>query len=653
MSLENHKVNLDQQSDVIIYTKSKHNSSQSASSNSNLNSINKISKASNKRKLKLEENKNKSDLRSSNSFKNSINSNISLNSKTKKGQSINQPIRKKESGLSINDFKDQQEDINDMNCRQIIKRFFENNNKINYVQTAIYSISLLSFIFYVVCTYINKLFKYMDYVDYFVCPIYIIGHLINILIAHQPFTYLISSDSIIYFILEIPPLFSSLCDDYYSNWFYKFINMTRVMRILKAVNLVEIFVGKEINDVTNQIITIISNLVMLILLLGGTIQIFDLAYVTDSLKITYDTLSRKNLLLRKHFHHYIYFSIVTLTTVGYGDIVPKEILSKIMVMIIAIFMLFYVPQQIDKLLTLSNNQTIYERKRYIFTENVPFVVLIGDIQLESLKSFCQEYFHKDHGNDLRQLVILMNDPPSKNMEHFLNFKDNSKFITYLQGKYTEDEDLIRAGILHSKSCVIFTNKKTQDPNSADFQSLILSLSIKKFFCYNYVDKVKKAPFKICLQLNKQENCQHYFISLQDKYKKDMPPDILLVIESLKMNLLSKSCLTPGIISLISNLVISSGYKKISSSNESDWMKEYIEGQQYEIYKYNSIRGELLFLSFQGIAQELYMKYHAILIAVEINYRGGSLIKLNPQSKENIIDIIYSSLFFQNEKYFFK
>ena len=644
MSYEKHKINPDQLSDVIIYTKSKQNSSQSASSNSNSNSINKKSNSSRNKKSKKEENKSKSDYKSIKSLKNSINSNVSLNSKYKTLENHNRTLKsKKEEGISTIDDKDQQEDVNDMNCRQIIKRFFENNNKINYVQTVIYFISFLSFTFYVICTYIDKLFKYLNYIDYFICPIYMVGHIINILIAHQPFNYLTSGDSIIYFILEIPPLLSSLCDNFTTNWLYKFINFTRVMRIMKVVNLIDTFVSKEISDVTLQIITIISNLVMLILLLGGTIQIFDFGYVDNMLKITHDTLSRKNLLLRRYFHHYIYFSIVTLTTVGYGDIVPKEILSKIMVIIIAIFMLFYIPQQIDKLLTLSNNQTVYERKKYIFTENVPFVVLIGDIQLESLKSFCQEYFHKDHGDNLRQIVILMNDPPSKNMEHFLNYKDNSKFITYLQGKYNEDDDLIRAGILHSKTCIIFTNKKTFDSYSADYQSLILSLSIKKFFCYNNEDKVKKTPFKICLQLNKQENCQHYFIALQDKYKKDMPSDILFVIESFKMNLLSKSCLTPGIISLISNLVISSGYKKISSTNESDWMKEYIEGQQYEIYKYNSIRGELLFLSFQGIAQELYMKFHAILIALEINYKGGSLIKLNPQSKENIIDIIYSSL----------
>ena len=657
MSFEDKKQDPDKLSDVIIYTKSRQKSSQnsssfsnSASKKSNSNSVNKVSNFSRNKKISEEENKNINVSKISKTFKNSVNSNMSMNSankfNNKKLQNHSGTIKTaRESKLFSNEFKEQQDDddANDMNCRQMIKRFFEIDNKINYVQTVIYFISFATFIFYVVCTYSNKLFKYLNYIDYGVCPIYMIGHFINFLIAHQPLNYLMSGDSIIFFLIEILPLFSSLCSDFHLNWFFRIINFTRVMRVIKVVNLIDLFIGKEMSDVTAQIITIISNLIMLLLLLGGTIQIFDSGYVEDMLQITYEKLPRKNLLLRRHFHHYIYFSIVTLTTVGYGDIVPKEIMSKVMVMIIAIFMLFYVPQQIDKLLTLSNNQTIYERKKYIFTENVPFVVLIGDIKLESLKSFCQEYFHKDHGDKLRQIVILMNDPPSKGMEHFINYRENSKFITYLQGKYTEDEDLKRAGLLQSKSCIIFTDKKTTDPYSADYQSLILSLSIKKFFCYN-IDKVKKTSFKICLQLNKQENCQHYFLALQDTYKKNLAPDILLVIESLKMNLLSKSCLTPGIISLISNLVISSGYRKLSQSNESEWLKEYTEGQQYEIYKYNGVRGELLFSNFEGIAQELYMKYHAILIALEIIYKGGNLIKLNPQSKETIINIIYSSLF---------
>ena len=644
MSSENNKDNEDENNDVIIYTKKSEQVS-SRSAISNTDSINKISNKSRSKNKRIEENKNNNQSIKS---KISINSHISLNSNRKLKVDRNEDPKqtfklKRESVQSMIEDKEQQDEEVNESCRQKFKNFCENNNRINYLEMVVCFISFLSFIFYVICTYMNKLFKYLNYADYFICFYFIICHIIYFIINNQPLNYLISADSLIFFILEIPPLFSNLCSDFHFSWLYRFINITRVMRTLKVVNLIDIFIGIEINDITNQIIVIITNLLILVLILGGLVQIFDLRYVEDMLKITYDTFARKNLLLRRHFHHYIYFSIITLTTVGYGDIFPKEIFSKVTVMIISIFMLFYVPQQIDKLLTLSNNQTIYQRKSYIYIENVPFVVLVGDIQLDSLKSFCQEYFHKDHGDNLRQIVILANEPPSKSMELFLNYKDNSKFITYLQGKYNEDNDLLRSGILNAKSCIIFTNRKNLDHEMADSQSLMLALSMKKFYYYN-VDKNKKIKFKICLQLNKQENCKHYFLALQDIYKREMPQDILLVIESFKMNLLSKSCLTPGIISLISNLVISSGTKTIKSMTESDWMKEYIEGQQYEIYKYNSLRGELLFLSFQEIAKILYMRYHAILIALEIVYKGGILVKLNPQSKETIIDILYLSIF---------
>ena len=199
MSFEDNKENKDQLSDVIIYTKSKKNSSQSVSSNSY--SRKGGSKASLSKKIVSKE-KRESDIKSISSFKNSINSNIPLDSGKKNLKKMKSDIQtvksKKESGLTSNDDKEQSEDANDMNCRQMIKRFFENNNKINYVQTVTYFISLATFVFYVVCTYINKLFKYLNYIDYGVCPVYMIAHVINFLVAHQPLNYLISGDSIIF-----------------------------------------------------------------------------------------------------------------------------------------------------------------------------------------------------------------------------------------------------------------------------------------------------------------------------------------------------------------------------------------------------------------------------------------------------------------------
>ena len=562
----------------------------------------------------------------------------------------------------------EQHEENDINCRQRLTRFLELHDRLFYIKLIIYILSFISFFYYVACTYVNSLFPSLNYIDFLICTIYIFEHLINIILAHHFFFYIISMESLILFLLEIPPFFSLLCSDFHLNSFYRFINITRVLRLLKASNIVDLFLGGEKN-VNSQVINIISTLISIVLVWGGVIHQLDLGYVETNLKITFDTLPQRNLLLRRHFHHYIYFIVVSLTTVGYGEIVPQTVLAQWMIIFLAVVILVVIPDKTSELINLSNAQTVYERNKYISSPDVPYVVVIGDVELDPFKNFCKEYFHKDHGDGYRHIVILVNKPPNKSMEYFLNQKDNTKFITYLQGDAMDSSDLLRADILNAKSCIIFTNKNSLDPYSGDHQSLLLATFIKKFFYHrtleNYFDnnkeeenfltktslkkkintifKKNKNIFRICLQLNRPESTNYYYSTLQVKYHKRMLPDKLLVIEHIKMNLLSKSCLTPGIISLISNLVISSTAENTLSKNEPEWIKEYTEGQQYEIYKYNSIEGDLLFYSFQELTQEIYNRFHGILIALEISYHGGNLVKLNPQKKETLIDIVFPSL----------
>ena len=579
---------------------------------------------------------------------------FSVFSNGKKGTALN---NNNKDNISYEELEEEDELLN---FRQKITKFFETSNRLFYVQLITSILSIITTIYYVICTYVNKLFQSLNYIDFFVCSLILIEHIISILLSHYFLSYILSIESILNFLIEIPPFFSIFCSNYHLSSGYRFINITRVFRFIKGYRIIEMLHKGE-KSVNYQIFNIIAIILEIIFIWAGIIHMLDLSMVENDLLVTFGTLSRTNLLLRHKFHHYVYFIIVSLTTVGYGEIIPLTILGKFMIVFLVIVILLVVPEQTSELINLSNAQSIYERKKYLSIQGISFVVLLGDIELESLKGFTKEYFDKEQGSLFKHIVILMNKLPDRNLEIFLNKEENVKYITYLQGDPMNDNDLLRCDILKAKSCVIFTSKHCIDPHSSDHQSLLLAIFIKKLYYHlsmeiyignnratddSYTIQkanniLKKNHFRIFLQLNRPENSSHYFQTLQSTYKKNMLNDKLLVIEYFKMNLLSKSCMTPGIISLISNLVISSPISQDCFKNEAEWLREYTEGQKYEIVKL-LIEGELLNYTFQSLAVEIYNKFHSILIGLEFGYKGNTIVKLNPINNNTIKDIIDSS-----------
>ena len=305
---------------------------------------------------------------------------------SKKNNNISKELSRHGSiNSKIDEIKEQKEV--EINCRQRLNRFLDINNRLFKIKFSICIISFLSFIYYVICTYINSLYTSINYIDYFICTIYLIEHIINIILSHHFLTYIISLESLISFLLEIPPFFVFLCKNYTIDYIYRTINMTRVLRLLKAYKLIELLQGDE-KSVNKQIIYIIIILSTMIFIWTGIIQISDLGEVSRRMKITFETLSRQNLLLRRQFHHYLYFSLVSLTTVGYGEIVPFTVLGRMMIIFMVVVILVVVPEQTNEIINLSNAQTIYERRNYISSPDVPHIIILGDIELYSLKNFC-------------------------------------------------------------------------------------------------------------------------------------------------------------------------------------------------------------------------------------------------------------------------
>lgn len=88
-----------------------------------------------------------------------------------------------------------------------------------------------------------------------------------------------------------------------------------------------------------------------------------------------------------------------------------------------------------------------------------------------------------------------------------------------------------------------------------------------------------------------------------------------------MALLAKSCFAPGIISFISNLIMSSGEEQADDDNgleeEEPWVIEYVEGMDHEIYRCRlSTMMENRY--FSDLVRLIYKKLKAIVFAIEVS-----------------------------------
>jgi hypothetical protein len=129
-----------------------------------------------------------------------------------------------------------------------------------------------------------------------------------------------------------------------------------------------------------------------------------------------------------------------------------------------------------------------------------------------------------------------------------------------------------------------------------------------------------------IQLIKPENKIHYQNGLQSlSINGKLGNDQVIIVEEIKMNLLSKSCLIPGIIPMITNLVRSSGS---CDETEFTWLNEYLDGTGNEIYR-TELNEQFKNNSFCQISKKIYEEYDAIAFALEIDINGKTMISLNP------------------------
>lgn len=194
----------------------------------------------------------------------------------------------------------------------------------------------------------------------FTC-IFTAEYILRIISAKKPFRYVVSRYGIIDLIAILPSFISLLLAGTQYLLIIRALRLMRVFRILKMVGFLnegDILMG-ALRESSRKIGVFITFIILLVIVLGSLMYVVEGGNDRTGFKSIPDS---------------IYWAIVTLTTVGYGDITPETPLGKFLACIVMLsgFAIIAVPTGIMSAALL--NQT---RKKDVTSQTCPGCYLEG------------------------------------------------------------------------------------------------------------------------------------------------------------------------------------------------------------------------------------------------------------------------------------
>lgn len=384
--------------------------------------------------------------------------------------------------------------------------------------------------------------------------ILLVYSIMRLLAATNPLIHWFSLLNIVDILTLLHPLIS-LCVGY--DWLglrtLRFLWLTetaRLLKILPCTNSEDIVkVGK-----------ILCRFLGMWLAASGLIQLFECS--GDPWDITQQPLT---------FWTSAYFTIVTLSTVGYGDITLTTVCGRIFVTFFIISgMVIYavaIPTLLD--IILSYYHTSQFRRHNLAPQLGQLLIVCGHITPESVNSFLKELLHPDKEDKQTYVLFLHPQYPSQELRQVL--KRYYTRVQYFMGSPLSTKDLYASHLHEAKSLVVLANRQSLDYLDEDRANILRVVSVKNTCASTVV-----------------------ILQLLSHYSKDMlasvpgwnpSSDVVICLNELKMSILAQTCVTPGFCTFISNLFFATTLlqMRMCTSMQLSWRQLYITGACNEIY----------------------------------------------------------------------
>ena len=507
-----------------------------------------------------------------------------------------------------------------------------------------FCLTLILVVFYIIGTYTypetselkEKMNSIIETIELYIV-IYLAAHfLIKLYINKQKiifmleYTTLIDFSSIIMIILSKTDIIS-----YEIKFFFRIFRIIRVLYLIKL----EIVLQKNSNEtvlITTKLIISFISLVFISVSLILEIEnyYFRREYGKHSKQSTFIAYNGKGYETLMTFHDAIYFGLVTLTTEGYGDITPRIWISRYIIIFTVLAFIFIIKPIHTKfgvLIEITKYSKMTYKKKSVNTQHI---LVLGECGIESYLAFLEELYNADHGETNHDIVIMQRKKDKELMNLIKSFSYASN-IFYFVGNSLIEKDLKRCQAEKSICAVILANRLAKNKRMEDFSNIMKAFSIKKFHRMYWKENDEKI--RVCIQLLRPETKEMCNNSLLTEDEINSGNTQIICVEEIKLQLLSKSCLCPGITTIVASLITS---KKPTIEENFDllslkhyyWIREYLNGIQQEIY-FVKVKAELIHnLKFIDIVRLVYKVSGLTVIGIDVIIDDFKpLVCLNPSN----------------------
>ncbi|KRX46290.1 Calcium-activated potassium channel slo-1 [Trichinella murrelli] len=294
----------------------------------------------------------------------------------------------------------------------------------------------------------------------------------------------------------------------------------------------------------------------------------------------------------------VYFLLVTMSTVGYGDIYCKTTLARLFMVFFILGGLAMFASYVPEIADLIGARQKYGGQ-YKGEHGKKHIVVCGFITFESVSHFLQDFLHEDREDVDVEVIFLHRVPPDLELEGL--FKRHFTKVEFFQGTVMDSVDLTRVKIDEADACLVLANKYSPDPDAEDAANIMRVISIKNY----------SADIRVIVQLMQYHN-KAYLLNIPSwDWRRG---DDVICLAELKLGFIAQSCLAPGFSTMMANLFAMRSFK--TSPNMPGWLNEYLRGAGMEMYTEN-FSPSFYGMTFPDAADPEWLRYYLCGASMEV------------------------------------